>query len=81
MFAAAAIAALAAARWPGSLAASSGADGDVSSQVIDRRLPASRSAMRTAIRVSHAPNGPSPRQLASDRYAVTNASWAASSAS
>ena len=33
------------------------------------------------MRVSHAPNGPSPRQLASERYAVTNASWAASSAS
>ena len=52
-----------------------------SRHVTVRRLPALRSAIRTPIRVSQAPNAPSPRHEASERYAVTNASWAASSAS
>ena len=37
------------------------------SEAIGRRRAACRSAMRTAIRAIHAPNGPSPRQVASDR--------------
>src|SRR5262245_59365588 len=38
-------------------------------------------ATRNAMRRTHAPNGPSPRNVASDWYARTNASWAASWAS
>jgi hypothetical protein len=52
-----------------------------STQATVRRRAAWRSAIRTAIRASHAPNGPSARHVCSDRYAITNASCAASSAS
>jgi hypothetical protein len=63
--------------WPGrSASAASG-----SSHVTCLRCPARLMARRTAIRESQAPNGPSARHVASDRYAITNASWATSSAS
>ena len=58
-----------------------GSRGGGSSHTTCLRWAARRIASRMAIRASHAPNGPSARHDASDRYAITNASWATSSAS